>query len=119
MIKFTNPVKNLLIEDYPIGGSHRGKCKFEVEHHPKKGSRAIRTTTNKHGIWCNPKLDTYHQDVAIVTGDDGKTYILTLNQGDYIQIERHDFKYEQDGAVFLGTDPERFAELLTLIKSAT
>lgn len=52
-------VEEYTIENYPIGGRNRGKCKLTVEHRPGKGFRRIKQTTNKHGEWCKPKKSTY------------------------------------------------------------
>lgn len=81
---FSKPVKLLEIQDYPLGGSKRGYCKFWIETN-QKGSRILKQTFGK------PKVSTYTEKAAIVTGEDGKTYFLMLN-GTMIQILRTDFK---------------------------
>ena len=47
-----------LIQDYPIGGTNRGKCAMQVDTN-KNGWRTVKSTTDKKGRWCNPKKSTY------------------------------------------------------------
>ncbi len=117
-VKFSNPRKRAEIADYPIGGGERGKCVFEVESHPKKGERCLRTTTGK------PKTDTYATAVVVVDGDNGQTYILKYSDNygtKSITVARYDFKNaasedtgKAQGATFYPED-ERYAELLALV----
>ena len=59
-----------VIEDYPIGGSNRGKCRLYVESN-KRGWRTLKQTTDKRGRWCNPKASTYSETGGcyVVSGD--------------------------------------------------
>lgn len=112
-MKFANPRQTLEINDYPIGGSNRGQCKFEIEHNPKRGYRIVRTTTNKHGQWCKPKTSTYGGRAVIVSGEDGKTYILQMaGVYDFIIVWKHDLMQAE---CVHKSDGERHAELLALI----
>lgn len=63
--------KSGVIEDYPIGGRNRWKCKLEFDVDSKKGWRTVKTTTSKSGQWCAPKKSTYrdHGGVAIASGE--------------------------------------------------
>jgi hypothetical protein len=64
-------VREFTIDDYPIGGRNRGKCKLEVEAKRGHGIRTKRTTTNKHGSWCKPKCSTYRNfPTFVATGGD-------------------------------------------------
>jgi len=59
-----------VIQKYPIGGSDYGLCRLEVHHSPRKGWRTVRTTTNKYGTWCKPKLSTYQtMPIGVVSGE--------------------------------------------------
>ena len=62
--------KTGVIEDYPIGGTNRGKCALQVETN-KRGWRTLKTTTNKHGRWCKPHASTYRTfgECYVVSGD--------------------------------------------------
>ncbi len=117
-MNYSNPVKSLLIEDYPLGGKARGICKFEVEHKPKLGYRAVRTTQNKYGGWNKPKTDTYNGRIAFVRGDDNRTYVLKeIVQYRGIQVSQHDFMNSQEGTVYQDSNPERYATLLALVEA--
>ena len=116
-VKFSNPRKLAVIEDYPIGGSKRGRCTFEVESNGK-GERCLRTTSGR------PKADTYARAVVIVDGDNGRTYILKYSDryGQSITISRHDFMNasgEETGKVnsaYFTPDDERWLELVALVQ---
>jgi len=88
-MNFRNPVKVAHFKDWPIGGANRGECKFELETN-KRGTRVLRTTTNKHGAWCKPKMGTYGGAACFVTGDDGKVYILQFTQAASSRRTRRD-----------------------------
>lgn len=58
-----------VIEDYPIGSRNRGRCLLEAEFVKGKGSRTVRTTTDKYGRWCKPKKSVFHNNIIrVVTG---------------------------------------------------
>ena len=119
MIQFSNPRLRAEITDYPLGGSKRGLCVFQAEHHPKRGWRVGRTTTGA------TKYSTYSRQVAIVDGSDGRTYILRqFNHGEAITVSASDFKdaawREGNGraSVFQSSEPELYTELLAMINKA-
>ena len=115
-LTFSNPRLRAEFDDWPLGGSKRGRCVFEVVK-DKRGWRTSRTTTGK------PKWTTYSGQAAIVDGSDGKTYILQVAQGfGFIKVMRSDFL---DASGDLGVpsavferDLELQAELLKLIVTA-
>lgn len=114
-ITFSNPRLVAVIEDYPLGGSKRGRCTFEIEQ-GKRGYRAKRTTTGK------PKFATYAGKAAIVDGSDGRTYVLQhATPYDFIHIMRHDFMDATgtagQGAVF-SKEADTFKTLADLIDAA-
>jgi hypothetical protein len=126
MIVFSNPRLSAEFDDWP-SGSVRVKCKFQVEQDPKRGWRVSRTTTDKHGTWCKPKVTTYGGPAVIVDGSDGRTYILQIcgshgfGSGGFINVKRSDFfdaSAEMDGnaAVFKQERPELYRELSKIIK---
>lgn len=81
MIQLSNPRTKAVIEDWPLGGSRRGTCTFEVESN-RRGQRVNRVTTGK------PKRTTYHSKCAIVDGDDGRTYVIaTTAYGGVVRIK--------------------------------
>jgi hypothetical protein len=111
---FSNPRTTAEFNDWPLGGSRRGLCKFFVETHPKRGMRVGRQTQNpKTGQMNAVKYTTYQPRVLIVDGDDGRTYILEdVRMYSFINILRSDFMHE--GAVHQGSNPTGYAELLAL-----
>lgn len=115
VITFNNARLIAEFDDWPIGGSNRGKCKFYVEDGGKKGRRVARETTNKNGQWCRPKYTTYSERVVIADGSDNKTYIISLSKG-FVSIHRHDFMCAERSSVFQG-EPD-YDELVKLIQSA-
>ena len=74
MITFSNPRLRAEIQNYPIGGSQRGLCVFEIQYIPKgkaKGWKFFRTTTGK------PKgTIAAGGKGCIVDGDNGRTYLI-------------------------------------------
>lgn len=121
MIEFTNPRLKAEFDDWPIGGSLRGKCVFQV-HRDKRGYRIERRTTNKNGQWCKPKFTTYSGQAAIVDGSDGRTYILQVDDGyGFIKISRSDFldAIRETGRisaeVFENNEPDLHTTLLRVI----
>lgn len=106
MLNYTNPRKNVLIEDWPYGNK-RVRCMFEVEENKVK-ERAVRTTENpKTGSWNKPKKLTYARKVLFVDGSDGRTYILS-HVGFAISVMQSNMKYSQE---YIASDDERFENL--------
>lgn len=111
-ITYSNPRMHAEFNDWPLGGSKRGRCVFNIEYAPKRGFRVTRTTTGK------PKVKTYGGQACIVDGSDGRTYILQKApmQYGFITISRSDFMDE--GTVWPDGNPESYAELDALIREA-
>ncbi len=121
MVVFSNPRLRAEIQDYPLGGSKRGLCVFEAKSNLKTGWRVGRTTTGA------TKWDTYARLVAIVDGDDGRTYILKATNYGFISIAGSDFRdpaknvLGDDRTSGFGScfqDGARFEELMALIQQA-
>lgn len=70
-------VPEFIIEDYPIGGDFRGRCRLGVDFKRGHGYRTNKTTTNKDGRWYRPKGSVYQPwPIFVVTGipfKDGET----------------------------------------------
>ena len=107
-MNYSNARKSATFNDWPLGGNKRGTCTFVVEKHPKRGERVGRTTTGA------TKYDTYAPEVAIVDGDDGRTYILSSTGYGFLQVSRSDFKNQES---FFNDNP-RYNEMVDLLKSA-
>jgi hypothetical protein len=115
-VKYSNPRLIAEFNDWPIGGSNRGQCRFAVEDGGKKGYRVSRTTTNKFGSWCNPKYTTYGGAACIVDGEDGRTYILQqVTEWGAVKVWQHDFKTSEYFSH--STDDVQYRELLAVIGS--
>lgn len=121
-LTFSNPRREVMIDDFPLGGSFRGKAHYKIESHPKRGERAVRITEKKGapGQWNKPKTVTYSSRQLIADGSDGRTYILDLSAiHGMITVWKSDFM--QAGTVFATLGMERspnprFAELLQLFE---
>lgn len=122
MLPFSNPRLVAEFNDWP-SGRDRVKCRFEVLPRDRYGVRVSRTTTDRHGRWCKPKLTTAGQRAAVVDGADGRTYILVERSGG-VHVARHDFMDAPalpgcSGAyAFQNFAPELYQELLALIEKA-
>ena len=106
-MNYRNPRRKAVIENWPNGG-HRVTATFEIESDPKRGERAVRTTTGA------PKKLTYAVKVRIVDGDDGRTYIAELTAYRHISIMRGDMKYQ---AETIHPDNPRYPAILELFAS--
>jgi hypothetical protein len=62
--------KSTVIEDYPMGGSHRGQCRLEYDINNKKGRYRLCKTTSLGGRWNKPNKSTFRDfsAVSVVTG---------------------------------------------------
>lgn len=106
MTTYSNPRTHALIFNWPSGSKHV-TATFTIESDPKRGERAVRTTTGA------PKKTTYARKVRIVDGDDGRTYIAELTEYGHVSVMNGDMKYQHE-TVHRG-DP-RLAELLKLFE---
>lgn len=86
-----------VIREYPIGGGNYGQCRLEVQHHPRRGWRTVRTTTDKKNRWCKPKASTYRAaPIGVVSGElnvDGAESIqeyawITLDKINGLRVNR-------------------------------
>jgi hypothetical protein len=83
-----------VIEDYPIGGVSRGRCKLGVQFGEyrggKMGFRCVRQCTDKSGAWCRQYAERYQpHPIVVVTGNLGTRVAAWLRLdpalGPYIQ----------------------------------
>lgn len=93
MLTYSNPRKEVIVEDWPYGNK-RVKCHFSVEESKGK-QRAVRITENPKGGWNKPKKLTYARKVLFVDGSDGKTYILQ-QVGWALSVMQSNMKYSQE-----------------------
>ena len=113
---FSDPTCSLMIDNWPIGRTGRCKVKFHVET-GKRGERVVRQTSRRDGTYAKPKKLTYSRRQAIVTGDDGRTYILCESFRS-ITVFQGDMKYTlADGHFMQEYDQEQFLKLRALIDS--
>jgi hypothetical protein len=103
-LTYSNPRMRAVISDWP-SGSKRVTAVFEIEQHPKKGERAVRTTFGA------PKKLTYAVKARIVDGSDGRTYIAGLTIYGSISIMRGDMKISQE---YLSENHPQYAAALEL-----
>jgi len=111
-LSYSNPRMELVVADWPLGGSKRGEVTFRIEHKPGKGERAVRTSKDpRTGRVSQPKVLTYSVKQRIVDGSDGKTYIACLTMYGFVSIMRSDMQLQHE-SVFDG-DP-KYVELRNL-----
>lgn len=89
MTRYSNPRMSATIENWPHG-SRRVTAVFTIETDPKRGQRAVRTTTGA------PKKLTFARQMRIVDGDDGRTYIAALSNYGHVTIHRGDMKFHEE-----------------------
>ena len=100
--------KERIIENWPYG-SKRVQCNFSVEHKDNK-ERAVRVTKKPSGIgWNKPKKMTYAREVLFATGDDDKTYVLSLTDNYAISIMQSNMKYQHE---YIHSDDARFDDIV-------
>lgn len=102
-MKFSNPRTEATIEDWPHGRK-RVTAKFFVETN-KRGSRVGRTTTGK------PKYTTYHRNIVLMDGDDGRIYAVGLTEYNQVVVWEGTLKTTE----YFYDDSEEYAALLPLL----
>ena len=110
-LTYHSPCLSLLIPDWP-SGRYQVPAQFRIETHPTRGQRAVRQTQHPlKGTWSAPKVTTYAAQARIVTGSDGKTYILELSGSGSIHIMQGNLQFSAEHIMW--NDP-RYAELAQL-----
>lgn len=117
MVKLSNPRLSATFSNWPLGFRNTCSCSFNVEFSKTHGARVTKTTTGK------PKKFTYCKEVAIVDGDNGKTYIIGRSVYGSITIYSHDEKTPptnefKNHSVNMENDSELFLELDAMLKQA-
>ena len=104
MTNYSNPRTYEAVANWP-SGNKTVTARFEIERHPQRGERAVRTTTGA------PVKLTYARKMRIVDGDDGKTYIIALTDYGHITVKSGVMKYDHE--TLFERDP-RYAEVRAL-----
>lgn len=108
-LTYSNPRKNVVIEDWP-SGKLRTKATFTVEEGKGK-ERAVRVTVNpKTGRENAAKKLTYARKVVFVDGSDDRLYILELSDYGFISVMKGTFDYQHE-TIWPDKD-ERFSSLM-------
>lgn len=113
MVQYSNPRMEAMIDNWPLGGSKRGRAVFQIKTDPKRGERATRVTRDPvGGKFSAPKKLTFARKARIVDGDDGRTYIAELSPNyNHIVIMQGGMQYQSE-TIF--PDNERYPELIKL-----
>jgi len=94
-MQYTNPVKHLEIDNWPYG-SQCTHAVFSIES-GKKGERAVRSTINpKTGQPNKPKKTTFSKLARIVTGEDGKTYVVEWSQYGFFSVMQSNLQFQEE-----------------------
>jgi hypothetical protein len=111
---YSNPETARNVEGWPFGSDLRTTAHFYVETDPKRGQRAVRRTIDpRDGTLSKPKKGTYSPRVRIMTGSDGKTYIVSFGCGSFY-IMQGNMKFFEE-AIYSG-DP-RFDAMVAIFFS--
>ena len=112
-LTYHSPCLALLILDWPSGRYKvQAQAQFRIETHPTRGQRAVRQTQHPlKGTWSAPKTTTYAAQARIVTGSDGKTYILELSHYGSIHVMQGNLQFSAEH--IMERDP-RYNELIYL-----
>jgi hypothetical protein len=111
-MKYSNPRKSFTTDQWPYG-KFKTTATFTVET-GKNGERVSRVTVNpKNGRENKPKTTTYADQVLIVDGDDGKTYIANLTVWGNISIMQSNLQYQHE-SLFPGD--ENYQEIRSLFE---
>ena len=110
-LTYHSPCLALLILDWP-SGRYKVQAQFRIETHPTRGQRAVRQTQHPlKGTWSAPKTTTYARLARIVTGSDGKTYILELTGSGSIHVMMGNLQFSAEH--IMERDP-RYNDLMYL-----
>lgn len=104
MTTYSNPRMSATIAGWP-SGKKRVTAQFDIECDPKRGERAVRTTTGA------PKKLTYASKARIVDGDDGRTYIVELTMYGHVSVMQSNMQYQAE--TIFAQDP-RYPEIVSL-----
>jgi len=116
MTTYISATKRLEIEDYPMGGSKRGKATYYV-HKDSKGRERVERTTTCKGKTSKPKKLTYGSDAVILTGSDGKTYpAVWSKEYDQITVMDSGMKFQHESINRTHEQYDRIVELFRGIK---
>jgi len=111
-MEYSNPRKEVVVNDWPYSRALRTKCTFTVEKGKGK-ERAVRVTVNpKTGRENPPKRLTYARKVLFVDGDNGRTYVLNLT-GNAISVMQGNMRFSEE---YIGPDDSRFETLLAMFE---
>lgn len=114
-ISYSDPRLDLVINDWPFGRELKTRAHFWIEKN-KRGERCGRALIDpRTQRQCAKKYTTYQAAARIVTGSDGRTYII--GKGPYstgIQIMQGDMKFIKEYVYADDADPARRAFFETL-----
>ena len=93
-MNYSNPRMSLTVTDWPYGRNHV-KAVFQVEQ-TNRGERVSRVTDNPKGGTNKPKKTTYSLKTRIVTGDNGRTYIIELSKYGHVSVMQANLKFSEE-----------------------
>lgn len=112
-MNYTNARHEAHFTDWPHG-SLRTSCTFKVET-VKGKQRASRVTVDpKTGRPSKPKTTTYAPRVAIMDGDDGRTYIVEVTMYGSISVMQSNLQFQ---AETIPSDDPRCAPLRAAVEA--
>ncbi len=112
-LMYHSPCLVRTIPDWPSGG-HKVPAVFQIVQ-TKGAERCERTTQHPtKGTWSTPKKTTFARKARIVTGTDGRTYLLELGRySNALTVMQGNLQYQQE---YIGEDDPRHPALLALFQ---
>lgn len=115
---YISSCRELRIDDYPLGRSKRGTAIYTVETKKDKERVSRVTIDPTTGRESKPKTTTYGKKVAILTSEDGRTYVATMSEySAHIEIMQSNLKYSEE-SVSASSNPEQYDIIRNLIENA-
>lgn len=98
-----------VFEDWPLGGTRRGRMIFTIEADPKRGQRVHRASEGRKG-----HRTTYGRQWWIIRCSDGRTRLVCYSTN-YAMLTIYDHTAKiyafSDACTMQSNDPERYATL--------
>ena len=115
-LTYQTPCTSRLIWDWP-SGRYQVAAKFWIETDLHHGQRCCRQTQHPiKGTWSAPKKTTYAEQVRLVTGSDGRTYVLALHGYGSLSVMQGNLQFQQE---YITISDPRYWDLVALLMQPT
>lgn len=115
-LTYQTPCTARLILNWP-SGRYQVAAKFWIETDLHRGQRCCRQTQHPiKGTWSAPKKTTYAQLARLITGSDGRTYVLELHGSGSLSVMQGNLQFQQE---YIPASDPRYPELVALLQQPT